>query len=258
MRLFWVSFHKEVIEAARSYKWIWVPAVFLLLGVMQPVMMYYLPDILRASGELPPEAAALITTPPPEEIIASTLSQFSTIGLLVLVLSAMNIVAGERTSGTTEMILSRSSSVLTMMTAKWAAMMSLLLLSFALGYVGAVYYTYQLIGPLEWGTLAGAGAVYAVWLAWIVTLLLPLGAVLRGPAAAFLSLGIAAALTLLASLLPSQLPWSPGRLSAIAAAMLTGESSDTFAPALAAVLLIILSTVAAGVLLRRRPLSAQA
>lgn len=257
MRSFWIYFQKEMLEGARSYKWIWVPAVFLLLGVMQPVMMYYLPDILRMSGELPPEAAALLTTPSPQEIIASTLSQFSTIGLLVLVLSAMNTVAGERATGTTEMIFSRSSSVLTMIIAKWTAIMCLLLLSFALGYAGSAYYTYQLIGPLEWDTLVNAGVVYTVWLAWIVTLLLPLGAVLRGPAAAFLSLGAAAALTLLASLMPSQLLWSPGRLSEIAVQLLTGQDSSAWAPIATAVVLITLSTVAAGMLLRRRPLSPQ-
>lgn len=258
MSMFWIHFKKEMLEAARSYKWIWVPAVFLLLGVMQPVMMYYLPDILMMSGDIPPEAAALITVPPPEEILASTLSQFSTIGLLVLVLSAMNTVAGERSNGTAELVLPRMSSVLPMMIAKWAAMMSLLILSFVLGYAGSAYYTSQLIGTLEWGPMLGAGAFYIAWLAWIVTLVLPLGAVLRGPAAAFIALGSAAALTMLASLLPSHLQWSPGRLSAIATEWLTGGDPSAWAPAVSAVCLMALSTIAATLLLKRRPLLPQA
>lgn len=38
-------------------------------------------------GEVPPEAAALFTIPSADSVMASTLSQFSTIGLLVLVLA---------------------------------------------------------------------------------------------------------------------------------------------------------------------------
>lgn len=258
MTLFWIHYQKELLEAARTYKWIWVPAVFLLLGVMQPVVMVHLPDILTMSGELPPEAAALFAVPPPEEILASALSQFSTIGLLVLVLAAMNAVAGERTTGTAELILPRSPSVLPLVLAKWAAMQCLLLVSFALGYAGAAYYTYQLVGPLEWETLLGAGSLYALWLAWIVTLVLPLGVLLRGPAAAFIALGTAAALTLTASLLPSRLPWNPGRLSAIASEWVAGGISPVWGPVAAAALLMALSTVTAALLLKRRPLSPQA
>ncbi|WP_156337224.1 ABC transporter permease [Paenibacillus dakarensis] len=257
MNRVWVYYQKEMLEARRSYKLIWVPVVFLLLGIMQPVMTFYLPEILSMSGDVPPEAAALFTTPTPEEVIASTLSQYNTIGLLVLVLSSMNILAGERATGTIELVLSRSVSTLSLITAKWAAMMTLLILSFGLGLSGAAYYTYQLIGPVEWNLLIGGGLIYTLWLAWIVTLVLPLGAVLKGPAAAFISLGAAAALSLISGLFSSTMLWNPGRLGSLASQWLMGNEVGTWSPAGAAVIIIILSVSSAALLLRERPLSLQ-
>lgn len=257
MKPFWIYYQKEMSEASRTYKWIWVPAIFLLLGIMQPVSTYYLPEILSMAGEVPPEAAALFTVPSAESVMASTLSQFNIIGLLVLVLAGMNTVAGERATGTAELVLARSVSTIPMMTAKWAAMMTLMLVSFALGLGGAAYYTYQLIGPLDWAAVTSGAGLYAVWLAWIVTLLLPLGAILRGPAAAFISLAVAGALSLLSSLLPSHLQWSPGRLGGMAAEQILGSGSSAWSPIIVAILIMAVSIIVAARLLRRSPLSPQ-
>lgn len=257
MNRFWIFYRKELLEAARSYKWIWVPVVFLLLGIMQPVTTYYLPDILTMSGELPPNAAELFTIPPPENVMVATLSQFSSIGLLVLVLAGMNVVAGERTTGTAELVLTRVVSTLPLMAAKWAAMMTLMVVSFAMGIAGAGYYTSLLIGPLEWGAVVSGGVLYAVWLALIVTLALSLGAVLRGPAAAFISLGTAAALSLLSSLFSSGLKWSPSRLSSVAAEWMLGNGGTAWYPLLLTVIIMMLSIIIAAKLIRKNPLSPQ-
>lgn len=135
--------------------------------------------------------------------------------------------------------------------------MTLMVVSFALGLGGAAYYTYQLIGPLDWAPVIGGAGLYAVWLAWIVTLLLPLGAILRGPAAAFISLAVAGALSLLSSLLPSHVQWSPGRLGGMAAEQILGAGSSAWSPILVAILIMVVSIIVAARLLRRSPLSPQ-
>lgn len=43
-------YNKEMLEMWRSFKWLWVPLVFILLGIMQPVTTYYLPQILEMAG----------------------------------------------------------------------------------------------------------------------------------------------------------------------------------------------------------------
>ncbi|SMF71263.1 ABC-2 type transport system permease protein [Paenibacillus uliginis N3/975] len=254
MRGLWICYKKEMLEIIRSYKFIWVPVVFLLLGIMQPVSTYYLPEILSMSANMPEEALALFKMPAPGEVVAQTLSQYSMIGLLVLVLAGMNTVAGERTSGTGELLLARSISPAAMITAKWGALMTLLVISFGLGLAGSAYYTAELIGPLEWSRIAASGGLYTLWLGGVLSLVLPLGAVLKGPAAAFISLAVAALLSLLSGLFPSQMKWSPGRLSSLAAEWLVGGAGAAYVPAAFAIMIMLLSIAVAALLLRRNTL----
>ena len=213
-----------MLEASRTYKWIWVPAVFLLLGIMRPVSTYYLPDILTMAGELPPEAAALFTVPSAENVMASTLSQFSTIGLLVLVLAGMNTVAGERATGTAELVLARSVSTIPMMSAKWAALMTPLVVSLRLDL--AVPHITRISSSVLWnGDRLPAAGLICCMAGLDRNACAPLGAVLRGPVAAFISLAVAGVLSLLSGLLPSRVLWSPGRLSGMAAERILGAGA---------------------------------
>ncbi|UNK17779.1 ABC transporter permease [Paenibacillus sp. N3/727] len=254
MRGLWICYKKEMLEIIRSYKFIWVPVVFLLLGIMQPISTYYMPEILSMSANMPEEALALFKMPAPSEVVVQTLSQYSLIGLLVLVLAGMNTVAGERISGTGELLLARSISPAAMITAKWGALMTLLVISFGLGLAGSAYYTAELIGPLEWSRIAASGGLYTLWLGGILSLVLPLGAVLKGPAAAFISLAVAALLSLLSGLFPSQMKWSPGRLSSLAAEWLIGGAGSAYVPAAFAIMIMLLSIAVAALLLRRNTL----
>lgn len=251
MRTAWICYQKEMLESARSYKLLWVPIVFLLLGIMQPLSIYYLPEILVMSGELPKEAASLFTVPAPHEVVAQTLSQYSTIGLLVLILAGMNTAAGERLSGTGELLLARSVSPAALMAAKWASLMTLLVVSLVLGIAGSAYYTGQLIGPVDWSLVLSSGALYALWMGWVLSLVLPLGAFMRGPAAAFVSLAAAAALTLLPGLFPSYMSWSPGRLSSLSAEWLVGGTGSAMLPAIVSAAVMAASVAGSAAMLRR-------
>ncbi|MEN2666078.1 hypothetical protein [Listeria aquatica] len=41
---------KEWLEKKRNLKWIWLPVVFAILGLTQPLMVKFLPEILKAVG----------------------------------------------------------------------------------------------------------------------------------------------------------------------------------------------------------------
>lgn len=97
-------------------------------------------------------------------MMAQSLGQYGTIGMLVLALGAMNVLAGERYSGTMELILVRPVSPAAIMFAKWAAQLTLLIVALGLGAAGAAYYTEQLIGSLSWGDVIAASGVYSLWL----------------------------------------------------------------------------------------------
>ncbi len=109
---FIVMVQKELLELVRSYKLLWVPLVYLLLGIMQPVSTYFMPVILEQAGSLPEGTVIEIPKPLGSEVLAQTLQQFGTLGVLVLVLVCMGTVSGERNNGTASLILVKPISVL--------------------------------------------------------------------------------------------------------------------------------------------------
>lgn len=212
---------KEMLELRRSLKWLWVPAVFVLLGMMQPVSSYYMPQILDVAGGLPEGTVIEIPPPTGEAVLVETLSNFGTIGLLVLVLAFMGVVSGERNSGAAVLVLVRPVPFPSYIAAKWAALLALTWAALALGIGAAWYYTDMLIGPVAAGRVVAAALAYALWLSLAGSAVVFFSAALRSPgAAAFLTLLSLIALSVLTGLLRSWMEWSPAQLPAQAAAML--------------------------------------
>lgn len=240
MRNSWIFYQKEMLESFRSFKLIWIPVVFIILGIMQPLTLYYMADIMKAAGNIPPELLAGFELPDAATVMVQSLGQYGTIGLLVLALATMNSLAGERSGGTAEMMLVRPLTPTAMTAAKWCAQFTLLLLALGLGAAGAAYYTAELFGPLNWGRVAAASALYGLWLLCVVSLTLLFSAFLRPAVAAFLSLLSAAGLSLAFSLLPSRLDWTPAALPALSASVLTEGESVAASPLISAALLILL------------------
>ncbi|MFA9560222.1 ABC transporter permease [Evansella sp. AB-rgal1] len=207
-----VLFQKEWKESIRNYKWIWIPIVFILLGVMQPVTSYFLPDILKNFGGLPEGIEFPLPTGP--IVLAETLGQFSQIGFLVLALAFMGTVAGEKNSGTQIMVLVKPVSTSAYILAKWIHMSLLGLASYFIGFLLAVYYTFELIETVAISNVIKGAFVYSIGLLFVITLVLLFSSIFKSTAAvAFLSLGITIAFSLLSSLLPDIMKWSPGTLT---------------------------------------------
>ena len=89
MNSFIVLVNKEFTQMIRDFKIIWLPLVFILLGITQPVMTYYLPTILEALGSgqgitIDPS----MTAQQGGEILAGTLaSQFDQLGIMIIAIS---------------------------------------------------------------------------------------------------------------------------------------------------------------------------
>ena len=231
MRNMWIFCQKEMLELVRSYKLAWIPVVFILLGVMQPVATYYMPEILQASGNVPPALLESYEMPSAAATMAQAIGQYGTMGLLVLVLAAMNSLSGERYSGTVELVLVRPISIGAIVFAKWLAQLVLLVICLGLGAAAAAYYTEQLIGELSWKFVLYSAGLYGLWLLCIQSLTLLFSAFLRGPVAAFMALLSAAGLSLFHSLLPSWFEWTPASLPGYSTKLLT-DGTNNLGPAL--------------------------
>jgi len=109
---------KELLEMTRNFKWIWVPISFILIGVMDPLSTYYLPQILNTIGDLPEGAVIDIPTPPAPEVLMMSLANYNLLGILIIILTTMGLISGERKSGVAGMILVKPVSYFSFVTAK--------------------------------------------------------------------------------------------------------------------------------------------
>ncbi|MEH7383309.1 ABC transporter permease subunit [Bacillus sp. JJ1533] len=241
MRQWVVLFKKEWIEMTRNFKILWIPLVFILLGIMQPITSYYLPEIIKAAGELPEGAVFDIPVPTPQEVIVQTLGQFSQIGILVLVLAFMGIVAAEKNSGVSDIILVKPVSFANYITAKWVSIVLMTFGSFLLGILASWYYTGVLIGDIGFEELMKGSLVYGTWLVFLVTVTLLLSSLFKSNLiVATLSLLVAIGLSAITSLLSKWMTWSPARLSTHASKLLlTGSPDKQFALSLTVSILFI-------------------
>ncbi|REK71572.1 ABC transporter permease [Paenibacillus paeoniae] len=215
---------KECLELLRSFKLVWVPIVFVVLGIMQPLLSYFMPVLIEKAGNMP--EGTVIEMPPPvgSQVLADTLSQFGLMGLLILALAFMGIVSGERNSGASALVLVKPVSHTSYLLSKWVSMMILTWGSLLLGYAAAWYYTWLLIDFVDVGPFMLSYVLFGLWFTFVLTATLLFSTFLRSAAgAAFSSLGVAVLLSMLAGLMPKYMGWSPGALSGLAYQAVTSE-----------------------------------
>lgn len=253
------AFSKEVLEMWRNFKWIWVPLTFILLGVSEPLTSYYLPQIMKSVGGLPEGAIFEIPKPTAGAVLASGLSQYSTIGALVIVLGTMGIIAGERKSGVAAMILVKPVSYFSFITSKWAGSLLLVWISLFIGYISTWYYTGQLFDWVPIGEFFQSFVLYGLWLTVILTVTVFFSAALLSPGmAGFISLALALIISILSGALSNLLEWSPSQLTSYAGVLLTGGElpSDTMPAILIALLLIVILLWLSVFLFKKKELAA--
>ncbi len=259
MKVTFLIYRKEMLEMIRNYKLLWIPVVFVLLGVTQPLTSYYLPDLLQASGQIPAELMDSFPVPGPAEVMLKVLSQYSLIGLLLIVIAGMNLVAGELSGGTAALVLVRPVKSAQFVIAKWAGYFSLVIISFVLSYGSAWYYTSLLQGPVPWREALAAGGLYLIWFSFAVSLTILCSTLLRSSAAAVVALLVIGVLSVAHGLVPSWLAWSPAHLLAVAAGHLAGPQSpapgNPVMPVTITLLLCILFVAASAWTLRRQGIS---
>ena len=217
---------KEFLGFWRSKKWIWMPIVFMLLSVMQPITLYYMEDILKLGGGLPEGAIFQMPQQTGGEVLASVLSQLDTLGVLLVIVSVMGAIPEERKSGSLTFLLIRPVSTFQIVSAKTCAHGILLILSFAAGYLLSLYYTVILFGRPEWLSILESMGYYSLYIAFLVCVVMFAGSVTdrSGTVAIGSALSIGA-VSLLSGWFSDYLFWSPTRLSNFASAAVSGNGT---------------------------------
>lgn len=146
--LFLANLRKELLFQWRTYRVLIVCAVMLAFGIMSPLLTKFTPQLLSSL-----EGAEMFAELIPEMTMTDSLNQhIETIiqfGFILVILLGMGAVAGEKSSGTAAMTLSKPLSRSAFLNSKYTAQALLYVLAFVLTLAGGYYYNNILFGNLE-------------------------------------------------------------------------------------------------------------
>lgn len=227
MSNFSVLFQKEWRENVRNFKILWIPLVFLLFGISEPLTNYYLPQILNAVGNMPEGTVFPFPELSPEQILMSTISQYQFIGMLVVTLGFAGIISRERKNGTATLLYVRPISYSSYVTSKLVMMTIIVVGSVIIGIMASLYYTYILFGAVDIGALFGFLGTYIVWLLFVISIVLFSSAAFSTGIASTISLVLVLFVQFIDALLGTYWTISPWKLPMYAGIILNGSVDRT-------------------------------
>lgn len=216
-RLFVTAVRKEWSQQWQTKRVLAVTAVFLLFGLMSPLVARYTPEIL-GTMEGAEQFADLIPEPTTQDAIAQYVKNITQFGFIIAILVGMGAVAGEKEKGTAAMILSKPMSRWAFLLSKFTAQLLMYALAFLLAGGAAYYYVLVLFEPLSPAAFAWGNVLLWLWLLCFAAVTL-LGSTVGKSVGAGAGLSLAGAVGLL---LLGSLP----KVGAIAPAGLVGWASQ--------------------------------
>ncbi len=172
---------KEITEQIRTYKLIIVGGVFLFFGISTPLLLKYLPDILRLAGE-----QMIIEMPPPTatQALAEYASTIGQTGMLIAVLMTMGAISNEMRHGTALMTLSKPVDRGAFVSAKLIALSLNFTASLILASIVSFAYTVWLIEGADIIPFIGLNLLLALYLVFCIALTLLCSSFFRSSLAA--------------------------------------------------------------------------
>jgi ABC-2 type transport system permease protein len=227
--VFWTATRKEIRQLWRTKRLLVMGTVFLIFGMMSPLLAKLTPQLL-SSIEGAEFFAELIPEPTAGDAMVQYISNLSQFGFILAVLLAMGLVVGEKERKTIPMILSKPMPRWAFITSKFTAQFMMYVLMFVLSSLGAYYYTIILFGSLDLSTFLLLNGLMLLWLLTFVALSL-LGSTLGKStiAAGGIGLGLSVAL-MLAGSIPLYGELLPGGLMSWASML--GQSAAGIAPSM--------------------------
>ena len=221
MQQFKALFLKEWRESVRSFKIVWIPLVFILLGISDPLVNYYMDDILKAVGNMPEGFMMTMPEFQPADLLMASTGQFQSIGLLVLIVAYIGTFSRERQNGTATLIYVRPVSFTAMYVSKWMVASIVAILSAIAGYAGSMYYTALLYGTVDWGKFFAMLGTYCIWLLFVMAVTVAMSAAFKTSIAATVTIIIVPFGMLIDALIGSFWEVTPWKLANYGVALLT-------------------------------------
>lgn len=242
MNQFRVFLIKELRENLRNFRLLWIPLVFILLGVNDPLINYYLMDIMKVVGGVPEGFEMMLPDYQPEDIIALSMGQFQSIGLIILIAVFVGSISRERQNGTATLIYVRPISYTSFYLSKWIVACLVGFISIVAGFGGSVYYTTILYGQVEWSQFIWMLLTYFVWICLLLAVTIAMSAAFKTAIAATFSYLFILGGLIIDGLIGSFWTYSPWKLSNYSLLLLRNmyDGKDYFITLSISIILLIL------------------
>ncbi|HDP69976.1 MAG TPA: hypothetical protein ENN38_04090 [Actinobacteria bacterium] len=244
---------KELLDIFVTYK-IWVVlAVFLFFALMSPPVAKLAPEIV---GSLSKTQGITIEIPTPTIIdsFAQYFKNLSQIGILAVILLSIGLVAGEKTKGTLQLVVTKPVSRANVVISKFLAQTFLFTGSMVVGAAICYLYTISLFEGKMLAKFLQANLLYIIFYILLITITLFFSTIFRSQiAAAGLSVVGLTILTILPGLHEVFAKYSSASLLNIANKIIYGKASFSEAtwPIIVSIILII-SLLALGIFIFNR------
>ena len=170
--MFLTLLSKELREHWRTSKLLVVSAVFLITGLMSPLLAKYTPQLLRLVPDAPPELMAMIPEPTLGDAILQYTKNTVQFGTLLVIILAMGVVAQEKERGTIAMLLTKPVQRSAVVIAKWLALMMNVTVGLVLCGLACALYTAYLFEPLPLFSFTIANGFLLIFLGVYLTIAL--------------------------------------------------------------------------------------
>ncbi|WP_100486273.1 ABC transporter permease [Sporolactobacillus pectinivorans] len=240
---FTAFFKKEMIEYVRGYKALILFCIFVIFGMMSPLLAKMMPDILAHT------AVNGITLTIPKPTFTDSFSQFfknfSQMGMVVLLLVFGGLLSQDLSRGTLIILLSKGLSRHAVILAKYAAALVLWTVSYVLAALIQWGYTVYLFNRLSAPHLFFS--LFCLWLfgAFLLAVLLMSSSIVGGAYGGLILTAAGLGVLILCQLIPNMDRFSPLTLALGNAGFMTGAANFDHAETSVwiAIALILLSLV---------------
>ena len=217
---------KEIREQFKLYRLVIVGGIFVFFGISDPIMLKYLPEILKLAGS--GNLNIQIPTPTAAQSLAEYAGNIGQIGVLVAVLVAMGCIANELKSGTAVMTLSKPVSRSAFVSAKLLAMSMTFIVSMILGSLFCFGYTVWLIQGAAVMPFVGLNLLLGLFLLFCLSVTLFFSSLYKsGLAAGGLAISVVIVQAIISSI-PVIGNFMPGKLLSWGTDLLTGSGTGNW------------------------------
>jgi ABC-2 type transport system permease protein len=240
----------ERLRLLRTRRLVVLIALFVVLGFGGPVLVHYLPELVK--GSTANGVKLVLPEPKPADGIQNFANNISSLGTLVVVIVTAASLSVDANPVLAIFYRTRVRTAARLIVPRFITVMAASVVALALGTLGAWYETSVLIGRVPFGPLAVGFLLEALWLLFVGSTVALFSSVVRSVTGVVgLAVGLLLALALLESL-PSALSWMPTRLAQSASDLIGQSAGDIWhAVVIAAAASILLFAITVSRLGRR-------